>query len=96
MAGGGIYVHGARDRAWNYTLDGIDDNESSYGGSNTAPAKTNPDSLAEFQVMTGNGTAEYGRHSGGQVAMVTRSGSNSLHGTAFFFYRTPRFNANEW
>jgi hypothetical protein len=96
QAGGGIYVHGARDRSWNYTLDGIDNNESSYGGSNTAPAKTNPDSLAEFQVMTGNGTAEYGRNSGGQVAMVTRSGSNTFHGTAFFFYRTPRLNANEW
>jgi hypothetical protein len=96
MAGGGIYVHGARDRSWNYTLDGIDNNESSYGGSNTAPAKTNPDSISEFQVMTGNGTAEWGRNSGGQVAMVTRSGSNQLHGTGFFFYRTPRFNANEW
>jgi hypothetical protein len=96
MAGGGIYVHGARDRSWNYTLDGIDDNESSYGGSNTIPARTNPDALSEFQVITGNGTAEYGRNSGGQVAMVTRSGSNMLHGTAFFFYRTPRFNANEW
>ncbi len=96
MAGGGIYVHGARDRSWNYTLDGIDDNESSYGGSNTLPARTNPDALAEFQLMTGNGTAEWGRNSGGQVAMVTRSGSNQLHGTGFFFYRTPRFNANEW
>ncbi len=96
MAGGGIYVHGARDRSWNYTLDGIDNNESSYGGSNTAPARTNPDSLAEFQLITGNGTAEYGRNSGGQVAMVTRSGSNEFHGTAFFFYRTPRLNANEW
>jgi hypothetical protein len=96
MAGGGIYVHGARDRSWNYTLDGIDNNESSYGGSNTAPARTNPDSLAEFQVITGNGTAEYGRNSGGQVAMVTRSGGNDFHGTGFFFYRTPRFNANEW
>ncbi len=96
MAGGGIYVHGARDRSWNYTLDGIDNNESSYGGSNTTPARANPDSLAEFQVITGNGTAEYGRNSGGQVAMVTRSGGNTLHGTGFFFYRTPRFNANEW
>ncbi|HTS61720.1 MAG TPA: carboxypeptidase regulatory-like domain-containing protein [Candidatus Acidoferrales bacterium] len=96
MAGGGIYVHGARDRSWNYTLDGIDNNESSYGGSNTIPARTNPDALAEVQIMTGNGTAEWGRNSGGQVAMVTRSGTNSLHGTGFFFYRTPRLNANEW
>jgi hypothetical protein len=96
MAGGGIYVHGARDRAWNYTLDGLDNNESSYGGSNTTPAQTNPDALSELQVMTGNGTAEWGRNSGGQVTMTTRSGSNEFHGTAFFFYRTPRFNANEW
>jgi hypothetical protein len=96
MAGGGIYIHGARDRAWNYTLDGLDDNESSYGGSNTTPAQTNPDALSELQIMTGNGTAEWGRNSGGQVSMTTRSGSNGLHGTAFFFYRTPRLNANEW
>jgi hypothetical protein len=96
MAGGGIYIHGARDRAWNYTLDGLDDNESSYGGSNTTPAQTNPDALSELQIMTGNGTAEWGRNSGGQVAMTTRSGTNEFHGTAFFFYRTPRFNANEW
>ena len=96
MAGGGIYVHGARDRAWNYTLDGLDDNESSYGGSNTTPAQTNPDALSEVQIMTGNGTAEWGRNSGGQVTMTTRSGTNEFHGTAFFFYRTPRFNANEW
>lgn len=96
MAGGGIYIHGARDRAWNYTLDGIDDNESSYGGSNTSPAQMNPDALSEVQLMTSNGTAEWGRNSGGQVTMTTRSGTNQLHGTAFFFYRTPRLNANEW
>lgn len=94
--GGGVHVHGARDRAWNYTLDGIDTNESSAGGSNFSPLRTNPDSLAEFQVITSNFTAEYGRSSGAQVAMVTRSGSNDLHGTAFWFYRTPSFNANEW
>ncbi len=89
MAGGGIYIHGARDRAWNYTLDGIDDNESSYGGSNTTPAQTNPDALSELQIMTGNGTAEWGRNSGGQVSMTTRSGTNELHGTAFFFTEPP-------
>lgn len=96
MAGGGIYIHGARDRAWNYTLDGLDDNESSYGGSNTSPAQMNPDALSEVQLMTSNGTAEWGRNSGGQVAMTTRSGTNDYHGEGFFFYRTPRFNANEW
>jgi len=94
--GGGVHVHGARDRAWNFTLDGIDTNETSAGGSNFSPLRTNPDSLAEFQVITSNPTAEYGRNSGAQVAMITRSGSNEFHGNVFWFYRTPRFNANEW
>jgi hypothetical protein len=94
--GGGVHVHGARDRAWNFTLDGIDSNESSAGGSNFSPLRTNPDSLSEFRVLTGNFTAEFGRNSGGQVAMVTRSGTNEFHGSAFWFYRTPRLNANEW
>ncbi|MGH9660857.1 MAG: carboxypeptidase regulatory-like domain-containing protein, partial [Bryobacteraceae bacterium] len=94
--GGGVHVHGARDRAWNFTLDGIDINETSAGGSNFAPLRANPESLAEFKILTGNFTAEYGRNSGGQVAMITRSGTNDLHGTGFWFYRTPRLNANEW
>jgi len=94
--GGGIHVHGARDRAWNFTLDGIDNNDPSAGGSNFAPTRANPDTLAEFRVITSNATAEYGRNSGAQVAMVTRSGSNSFHGNAFEFYQTPRFHANEF
>lgn len=94
--GGGVHVHGARDRAWNYTLDGIDINETSAGGGNFSPLRTNPDALAEFQVITGNTTAEYGRNSGGQVAMITRSGTNNLDGTIFYFDRRPEYNANEW
>jgi hypothetical protein len=94
--GGGVHVNGARDRSWNFTLDGIDNNESSAGGSNFAPLRTNPDAISEFKVLTGNQTAEYGRNSGGQVAMVTRSGSNALSGTLFYFDRRPEYNANEW
>jgi hypothetical protein len=94
--GGGVHIHGARDRAWNFTLDGLDINESSAGGSNFTPLRTNPDMLAEFRVLTGNFTADSGRNSGGQVAMVTKSGTNDLHGSGFWLYRTPRFNANEW
>ena len=94
--GGGVHVNGARDRSWNFTLDGIDTNESSAGGSNFSPLRTNPDALAEFKVLTGNTTAEYGRNSGGQVAMITRSGTNSLMGTIFYFDRRPEYNANEW
>ncbi|HEY2018397.1 MAG TPA: TonB-dependent receptor [Bryobacteraceae bacterium] len=94
--GGGIHVNGARDRSWNYTVDGIDSNETSAGGSDLSPVRVNPDSLAEFRVITSNPTAEYGRNSGGQVAMITSSGTNEIHGSGFWFYRTPRLNANEY
>lgn len=94
--GGGVHVNGARDRSWNFTLDGIDTNETSAGGSNFSPLRTNPDALAEFKVLTGNQTAEFGRNSGGQVAMVTRGGGNRFSGTLFYFDRRPEYNANEW
>jgi hypothetical protein len=94
--GGGIHVNGARDRAWNFTIDGIDSNETSAGGSNFSPIRTNPDSLAEFKVLTSNATAEFGRNSGAQVSMITKSGTNEMHGQGFWFYRTPRLNASQW
>ena len=94
--GGGVHVHGARDRAFNFTLDGIDINETSAGGSNFTPIRTNPDSLVEFQVVTSNFTADLGRSSGAQVTLVTRSGTNEFHGSLFEFYQTPRFHANEY
>lgn len=94
--GGGVHVHGSRDRAFNFTLDGIDINESSAGGSNFTPLRTNPDSLQEFQIVTGNFTAENGRSSGAQVSLTTRSGTNDWHGSLFDFYQTPRFLANDY
>ena len=95
VSGGGVSVNGSRDRAWNYTLDGIDINETSAGGSNFSPVRTNPDSISEFRTLTHNFTAEYGRNSGAEVLMVTKSGSNEYHGNAFFFYQTPALQANE-
>jgi hypothetical protein len=92
--GGGTSVHGSRDRAWNYTLDGIDSNETSAGGSQLSPTRQNPDSLSEFRVLTGSFTAEYGRNSGGQITMVTKSGTNDIHGNGFWFYQSPFLNAN--
>ena len=90
--GGCSTVNGSRDRAWNLTLDGIDSNETSMGG--TSPARVNPDAISEFRVITGQTTAEFGRNTGGQVTMVTKSGTNRLHGDAFWFYQTPAITAN--
>lgn len=94
--GGGVHVNGSRDRAFNFTLDGIDINESSAGGSNFTPLRPNPDSIQEFQVVTTNATAELGRSSGAQVTFVTRAGTNRFTGSAFEYYQTPEFNANEY
>jgi hypothetical protein len=94
--GGGIHVHGSRDRAFNFTLDGIDINESTAGGSNFTPLRPNPESIQELQIVTSNFTAELGRSSGAQVSLTTRSGTNRISGNIFEFYQTPDFHANEW
>jgi len=94
--GGSSHVNGARDRAFNYTLDGIDINESSAGGSEFSPLRTNPDSLQEFRVITSNATAEYGRNSGAQVELRTKSGTNEYHGNLYYFHRNNGLAANEW
>src|SRR6185369_6932700 len=84
------------DRAFNFTLDGIDINESTAGGSNFTPLRPNPDSVQEFQIVTSNFTAELGRSSGAQVTFVTRSGTNQFHGNVFDYYQTPEFNAKTY
>jgi hypothetical protein len=94
--GGAVNVNGSRDRAFNFTLDGIDINESTAGGSNFTPLRPNPDSIEEFQVVTSNFTAELGRSSGAQVTLITRSGTNEFHGNIFEYYRTPRFDAKSY
>ena len=94
--GGAVNVNGSRDRAFNFTLDGIDINESTAGGSNFTPLRPNPDSVQEFQVVTSNFTAELGRSSGAQVTLVTRSGTNDFHGNLFEYYRTPRFDSKSY
>lgn len=94
--GGGTHVFGARDRAINTTLDGIDANETSASTATSTPIRTNPDSLQEYRVVTSNPDASFGRNSGAQVALITRSGTNEFHGSVFEFHRNRVLNANEW
>jgi len=94
--GGGTHIFGARDRAINITLDGIDVNETSAGTATFTPVRTNPDSLREYRVITSNPSAEFGRNSGAQVALITKSGTNEFHGNLFEFHRNRVLNANEW
>jgi hypothetical protein len=58
--------------------------------------RLNAEAIEEFRVTTANGNANQGRSSGAQVNLVTKTGTNSLHGAAFEFYRGTPFEANDW
>jgi hypothetical protein len=58
--------------------------------------RLNSEAIEEFRVTTANGNADQGRSSGAQINLVTKSGSNALHGAAFEFYRGTPFEANDW
>jgi hypothetical protein len=77
----------------NYNLDG---GANASGLRNTGNVVPNPDAVREFRVVTNNYSAEYGRFAGGVVDVVTKSGTNSLRGSLFEFFRNEALNANRW
>src|SRR3984885_7298722 len=89
-------VNGGRSDQANITLDGVDVNDINNGYAFTSVLRTTQDSIAEFRVTTSNPNAEEGRSSGAQVALVTRSGSNSLHGAAYEYNRSNLLEANDF
>jgi hypothetical protein len=93
----GIFVHGARSYDNNFIMDGISvsDVQGSASGSGGIPIP-NPDSMQEFKVQTALYDAAYGRYGGASVSVVTKTGTNALHGTAFEFLRNEVLNANEF
>lgn len=95
-AGSGVHVNGARDRAYNVTIDGIEANESSVPNPVSNLYRINPDNVQEFKVTTNNATAEEGRNSGASISIATRSGTSEYHGTGFFFLRNEALNSNEY
>jgi hypothetical protein len=89
-------VNGTRQGANNATLDGIDVNDSVVPRLGLSMTANNLDSVAEFRIITMGGKAEYGRNAGGQVEMITRSGTNEFHGNAFEYLRNKQLNANNF
>src|SRR5581483_2320149 len=89
----GIASNGARSNMVNYALDGAYHNDT-Y--TNVSLAMPNPDALQEFSVQTNNFSAEFGRSAGAVVNAVTRSGTNSLHGSLFEFHRNNALNARNF
>jgi hypothetical protein len=88
-------VNGARSDQTNVTLDGVDDNDQLHGYAFTGALRPTLDSLQEFRVTTSNANAEAGRSSGAQVALVTKSGTNTFHGSLYEYHR-PTLVANDW
>ncbi|HLJ86169.1 MAG TPA: TonB-dependent receptor [Candidatus Angelobacter sp.] len=91
--GGGFSISGGRTDAVTYILDGGLNNNLMR---NSVVFNPNPDAIAEFRILTSNYTAEYGRNGGGIISVVTKSGGNQLHGSAFDFIRNDAFNANSF
>jgi hypothetical protein len=89
-------VNGGRSDQSNITLDGIDVNDINNGYAFTSVLRTTQDSVAEFRVTTSNPNAAEGRSSGAQVALVTRSGSNTLHGAVYEYNRSNLLEANDF
>jgi Carboxypeptidase regulatory-like domain/TonB-dependent Receptor Plug Domain len=92
-----VSVNGARGFDNNFQMDGVNVNELDARGTQSGGvAIPNPDSITEFKVQTGQYDASYGRNAGASVNVVTRSGSNQLHGNLFEFFRNEDLNANSF
>lgn len=89
-------VNGSRSDQNNITLDGVDVNDQQAPGPFDSVLPITLDSVQEFRVTTANPTAVQGRSSGGQVALVTRSGSNEFHGSVYEFHRNTETTANDF
>jgi hypothetical protein len=83
-------VNGNRLRSNNFMIDGQDANDPSVAGNQQVI--NNPDIVAEYRVITNQFLAEYGRNSGSVISIVTKSGSNEFHGSAFWFYNGNKLN----
>ena len=90
---GTISVNGQREFANFFSVNGSDAEEDVNAGTAIIP---NLDAINEFRIITSNFDAEYGEFSGGQISVITKSGSNRLHGSAFDFLRNTDLDARNY
>jgi hypothetical protein len=86
-------VNGQRESANGFLLNGTTVQEFAFSGTAIIP---NLDSIAEFRILTNNFDAEYGNYAGGQINVITKSGSNSFHGSLFEFLRNTDLDARNY
>src|SRR5579859_2131899 len=91
-------IAGARSDQNTISIDGIDVTDNVIaGGSNEAPIiPAGVDAVDEFRVGVTNNNASFGRSSGGQITLVSKSGTNDYHGTMYWFHQNSALNANTW
>src|SRR5713226_8978888 len=89
-------VAGARSDQTNVTLDGLDNNDQLTGLAFQGALRAPLDSIQEFRVTTSNSNADAGRSSGAQVSLVTKSGTNNIHGSLYEYNRSNIGQANDW
>ena len=90
VTGVGGSVGGTRPRENNFNVDGVDDNNLAVTGPNSTVI---PDAVAEFTLQTNQFNAETGHSSGGQFNLVTKTGTNSFHGSAYEYFQNRNLNA---
>ncbi|MCS6816926.1 MAG: TonB-dependent receptor [Blastocatellia bacterium] len=99
---GDLSFGGLRGPLNSLQIDGVDNNNTFFGqtlgrtGSGRAPYQFSIDAVKEFQVNTNSYSAEFGRAGGAVINVVTKSGTNEFHGTAFWYYRDKALNANDF
>jgi hypothetical protein len=89
-------VNGARSDQSNISLDGVDVNDQNSGYAFTSVLPITQDSVQEFRVTTSNYNADEGTGSGAQVALITKSGTNDWHGSAYEYLRNTLTSANDY
>ena len=92
LMGSGFTFGGLRSQSNNVSIDGLDNNDEYTGASRT---ELSPEIVQEFQVVNNGFSAESGGASGGSINVVTRSGSNTIHGDAFIFAQDGALNARD-
>jgi Carboxypeptidase regulatory-like domain/TonB-dependent Receptor Plug Domain len=90
---GGFSINGAREQNNNFLLDGTNNNDPGVPGAGFA--LLNPDDTEELRVITNNYLPEFGRNSGSIIDIITRSGSNELHGDVYYFGRWDALGARD-
>ena len=87
-------INGGRNEYNNWELDGGDNMDN--GSNATLNVYPNLEAIAEFKVLTSNYGAQYGRNGSGTIEVETKSGTNTFHGSAFYYGRNEDFNANDF